>query len=102
MRKILVAAILGLVLLLLLSTARPAAATHGDLSGLYGGNLCGSVRNAWNPQPLTATDPDRQKTTSTTYNNLPRLHPFNPNLPPYAAGAWCMYRSHHPVPLFAG
>src|SRR2546422_358669 len=33
MRKILVAALLGLVLLLLLSTARPAAATHGDLSG---------------------------------------------------------------------
>src|SRR5438309_1414733 len=46
MRKILVAALLGLVLLLLLSTARPAAATHGDLSGLYGGNLRVSVRNA--------------------------------------------------------
>src|SRR6059036_3562190 len=70
MRKILVAAILGLVLLLLLSTARPAAATHGDLSGLYGGNLRVSVRNALNLNPFTATDSDSWKVIPLVYDSL--------------------------------
>ncbi|TLZ76821.1 MAG: hypothetical protein E6K07_08235, partial [Methanobacteriota archaeon] len=76
MRKILVAALLGLVLLLLLSTARPAAATHGDLSGLYGGNLRVSVRNALNLNPFTATDADSWKVIPLVYDSLARIDPF--------------------------
>src|SRR2546428_4281113 len=84
MRKILVAALLGLVLLLLLSTARPAAATHGDLSGLYGGNLRGSVRNALNLNPFTATDADSWKGIPLVYDSLARDDPFTPLPAPWA------------------
>src|SRR2546422_5018601 len=88
MRKILVAALLGLVLLLLLSTARPAAATHGDLSGLYGGNLRVSVRNALNLNPFTATDADSWKVIPLVYHSLARVDPITPLSAPWAAASW--------------
>src|SRR5256885_15545732 len=93
MRKILVAAMLGLVLLLLLSAARPAAATHGDLSGLYGGNLRVSLRNALNLNPFTATDADSWKGIPLVYDSLARIDPFNPLPAPPAAAAWSVSRS---------
>src|SRR2546422_9983715 len=85
MRKILVAAMLGLVLLLLLSAARPAAATHGDLSGLYGGNLRVSGRGPLNLNPFTATDADSWKGIPLVYDSLARIHPVTLLPAPYAA-----------------
>src|SRR2546422_10717792 len=99
MRKILVAAILGLVLLLLLSTARPAAATHGDLSGLYGGNLRVSVRNAPNLNPFTATDADSWKVIPLVYDSLARIDPFTPLPAPWGAASWSVSGSTPTVPL---
>src|SRR2546422_11278738 len=88
MRKILVAALLGLVLLLLLSTARPAAATHGDLSGLYGGNLRVSVRNALNLNPFTATDADSWEGIPLVHHSLPRIDPVTLLPAPWARPSW--------------
>src|SRR5947208_772298 len=88
MRKILVAAMLGLVLLLLLSAARPAAATHGDLSGLYGGNLRVSVRGALNLNPFTATDADSWKVIPLVYDSLARIDPVTQLPAPWARAAW--------------
>src|SRR2546429_2268601 len=88
MRKILVAAMLGLVLLLLLSAARPAAATHGDLSGLYGGNLRVSVRGALNLNPFTATDADSWKVIPLVYDSLARIDPVTLLPAPWAAASW--------------
>jgi len=99
MRKILVAAILGLVLLLLLSTARPAAATHGDLSGLYGGNLRVSVRNALNLNPFTATDADSWKVIPLVYDSLARIDPFTLLPAPWAAASWSVSGSTLTVTL---
>src|SRR2546428_4051489 len=92
MRKILVAALLGLVLLLLLSTARPAAATHGDLSGLYGGNLRVSVRNALNLNPFTATDADSWKGIPLVYDSLARIDPVTLPPAPLAAASLSVSR----------
>src|SRR5947199_166314 len=88
MRKILAAALLGLVLLLLLSAARPAAATHGDLSGLYGGNLRVSVRGALNLNPFTATDADSWKVIPLVYDSLARIDPVTLLPAPWAAASW--------------
>src|SRR3989475_10428853 len=88
MRKILAAAILGFVLLLLRSTARPAAAAHGDLSGLYGGNLRVSVRNALKLNPFTPTDADSWKVIPLVYDSLARIDPFTPPPAPWAAASW--------------
>src|SRR5947199_4711318 len=88
MRKILAAALLGLVLLLLLSAARPAAATHGDLSGLYGGNLRVSVRGALNLNPFTATDADSWKVIRLVYDSLARIDPVTLLPAPWAAASW--------------
>src|SRR2546422_417145 len=99
MRKILVAALLGLVLLLLLSTARPAAATHGDLSGLYGGNLRVSVRNALNLNPFTATDADSWKVIPLVYDSLARIDPFTLLPAPWAAASWSVSGSTLTVTL---
>src|SRR5207244_12781213 len=87
MRKILGAALLGLVLLLLLSAARPAAATHGDLSGLYGGNLRVSVRGPLNLHPFTATGADSWEVTAPVSDSRARVDP-GPQLPaPWAAAS---------------
>src|SRR3989440_5193871 len=99
MRKILVAALLGLVLLLLLSTARPAAATHGDLSGLYGGNLRVSVRNALNLNPFTATDADSWKVIPLVYDSLARIDPFTLLPARWAAASWSVSGSTLTVTL---
>jgi len=88
MRKILGAALLGLVLLLLLSAARPAAATHGDLSGLYGGNLRVSVRGPLNLNPFTATDADSWKVIPLVYDSLARIDPVTQLPAPWAAASW--------------
>src|SRR5256885_16398209 len=93
MRKILVAAILGLVLLLLLSTARPAAATHGDLSGLYGGNLRVSGRKALNLNPLTAPDADSWEGIPLVYDSLARIDPLTPLPAPWGAASVRVSRS---------
>src|SRR2546428_3354160 len=99
MRKILVAAMLGLVLLLLLSAARPAAATHGDLSGLYGGNLRVSVRGALNLNPFTATDADSWKVIPLVYDSLARLDPVTLLPSPWAASSWSVSGSTLTVTL---
>src|SRR2546426_9462312 len=99
MRKILVAAMLGLVLLLLLSAARPAAATHGDLSGLYGATLRVSVRGALNVNPSPATDADSWKVIPLVYDSLARIDPV-PLLPaPWAAASWSVSGSTLTVTL---
>src|SRR2546428_11053356 len=88
MRKILAAALLGLVLLLLLSAARPAAATHGDLSGLFGGNLRVAVRGALNLNPFTATDADSWKVIPLVYDSLGRIDPATLTPSRWAAASW--------------
>src|SRR5213593_5165333 len=88
MRKILAAALLGLVLLLLLSAARPAAATHGDLSGLYGGNLRVAVRGPINLNPFTATDADSWKVIPLVYDSLARIDPATLTPTLWAAASW--------------
>src|SRR5439155_1275401 len=89
MRKLAVTAILGLALLLLLSSAVPAKATHGDSSGLYGGNLRVAVRGPISLNPFTATDADSWKVIPLVYDSLGRIDPatLTPNAahfrPPY-------------------
>ena len=73
MRKLAVAAILGLVLVLLLSSAIPTRATHGDTSGLYGGNLRVAVRAAISLNPFTATSADSWKVIPLVYDSLARI-----------------------------
>jgi len=75
MRKLAVTAILGLVLVLLLSSAIPVRATHGDASGLYGGNLRVAVRGALNLNPFTATDADSWQVIPLVYDSLGRIDP---------------------------
>src|SRR5437879_3982836 len=99
MRYIPVAAMLGLVLLLLLSAARPAAATHGDLSGLYGGNLRVSVRGALNLNPFTATDADSWKVIPLVYDSLARIDPVTLLPAPWAAASWSVAGSTLTVTL---
>src|SRR6266704_22762 len=88
MRKLAVTAILGLVLVLLLSSAIPVRATHGDASGLYGGNLRVAVRGALNLNPFTATDADSWKVIPLVYDSLGRIDPatLTPSL--WAAASW--------------
>src|SRR5438093_86897 len=88
MRKILVAALLGLVPLLPLWAARPAAATHGARSGLYGGNLRVSVRGPLNLNPFTATDADSWKVIPLVYDSLARIDPVTQLPAPWAAASW--------------
>src|SRR6059036_716700 len=102
MRKILGAALLGLVLLLLLSAARPAAATHGDLSGLYGGNLRVSVRGPLNLNPFTATDADSWKVIPLVYDSLARIDPVTLLPSPWAASSWSVSGSTRPTETEAG
>src|SRR2546428_7552552 len=93
MRKILVAALLGLVLLLLLSTARPAAATHGDLSGLYGGNLRVSARQALDLNPLIPTRADSWKVRLLVHASPAPDVPLTPLPAPFAPAAPSASRS---------
>lgn len=88
MRKLAVTAILELVLLLLLSSAIPVRATHGDASGLYGGNLRVSVRGALNLNPFTATDADSWKVIPLVYDSLGRIDPATLTPTPWAAASW--------------
>src|SRR6059036_3577730 len=88
MRKLAVAAILGLVLVLLLSSAIPVRATHGDASGLYGGNLRVAVRGALNLNPFTATDADSWKVIPLVYDSLGRIDPATLMPTPWAAASW--------------
>src|SRR5712691_661875 len=88
MRKLAVAAILGLVLVLLLSSAIPVRATHGDASGLYGGNLRVAVRGALNLNPFTATDADSWKVIPLVYDSLGRIDPATLTPTLWAAASW--------------
>ncbi|HWM53307.1 MAG TPA: ABC transporter substrate-binding protein [Thermoplasmata archaeon] len=88
MRKLAVAAILGLVLFLLLSSAVPARATHGDASGLYGGNLRVAVRGAISLNPFTATDADSWKVIPLVYDSLARIDPATLTPTLWAASSW--------------
>jgi len=88
MRKIAVAAILGLVLLLLLSSAVPAKATHGDASGLYGGNLRVGVRSAISLNPFTATNADSWNVIPLVYDSLGRIDSATLTPTPWAASSW--------------
>src|SRR6266705_5200311 len=88
MRKLAVTAILGLALLLLLSSAVPAKATHGDASGLYGGNLRVAVRGPISLNPFTATDADSWKVIPLVYDSLARIDPATLTPTPWAAASW--------------
>src|SRR5713226_20954 len=88
MRKIAVGAILGLVLFLLLSSAVPAKATHGNASGLYGGNLGVAVRGTISLNPFTATDADSWKVIPLVYDSLGRIDPATLTPTPWAAASW--------------
>jgi len=88
MRKLAVAAILGLVLVLLLSSAIPARATHGDASGLYGGNLRVAVRGAISLNPFTATSADSWKVIPLVYDSLARIDPATLTPTLWAAASW--------------
>ncbi len=88
MRKLAVAVILGLVLLLLLSSAVPAKATHGDASGLYGGNLRVAVRGTISLNPFTATNADSWKVIPLVYDSLARIDPVTLTPTPWAAASW--------------
>ncbi len=88
MRKLAVTAILGLVLVLLLSSAIPVRATHGDASGLYGGNLRVAVRGALNLNPFTATDADSWKVIPLVYDSLGRIDPATLTPSRWAAASW--------------
>ena len=88
MRKLAVAAILGLVLFLLLSSAVPARATHGDASGLYGGNLRVAVRGTISLNPFTATDADSWKVIPLVYDSLARIDPATLTPTLWAASSW--------------
>src|SRR5713226_779207 len=88
MRKIAVGAILGLVLFLLLSSAVPAKATHGNASGLYGGNLGVAVRGTISLNPFTATDADSWKVIPLVYDSLGRIDPATLTQTPWAAASW--------------
>src|SRR2546425_4224591 len=88
MRKLAVAAILGLVLVLLLSSAIPARATHGDASGLYGGNLRVAVRAAISLNPFTATSADSWKVIPLVYDSLARIDPATLTPTLWAAASW--------------
>src|SRR5213083_3102339 len=88
MRKLAVTAILGLALLLLLSSAVPAKATHGDSSGLYGGNLRVAVRGPISLNPFTATDADSWKVIPLVYDSLGRIDPATLTPTPWAAASW--------------
>src|SRR3989304_3448785 len=84
-RKAAVAAILGVVFLLLLSSAVPTRASHGDMSGLYGGTFRVAVRGALNLNPFTATDADSWKVIPLVYDSLARLDPVSLVPRPWAA-----------------
>src|SRR5436309_14995341 len=88
MRKLAVAAILGLVLVLLLSSAIPARATRGDASGLYGGNLRVAVRGAISLNPFTATSADSWKVIPLVYDSLARIDPATLTPTLWAAASW--------------
>ena len=88
MRKLAVAAILGLVLVLLLSSAIPTRATHGDTSGLYGGNLRVAVRAAISLNPFTATSADSWKVIPLVYDSLARIDPATLTPTLWAAASW--------------
>src|SRR5205809_847384 len=88
MRKLAVTAILGLALLLLMSSAVPAKATHADSSGLYGGNLRVAVRGPISLNPFTATDADSWKVIPLVYDSLGRIDPATLMPTPWAAASW--------------
>src|SRR3990172_2372220 len=87
-RKAAVAAILGVVFLLLLSSAVPTRASHGDMSGLYGGTFRVAVRGALNLNPFTATDADSWKVIPLVYDSLARIDPVSLVPTPWAAQSW--------------
>src|SRR5947208_2953161 len=90
MRKLAVTAILGLALLLLLSSAVPAKATHGDSSGLYGGNLRVAVRGPISLNPFTATDADSWKVIPLVYDSLVRIDRATLTPTSWAATSWTL------------
>src|SRR2546427_1821635 len=88
MRKLAVTAIVGLVGVLLLSSAIWVRATHGDASGLFGGNLRVAVRGALNLNPFTATDADSWKVIPLVYDSLGRIDPATLTPSRWAAASW--------------
>src|SRR3989454_4995209 len=99
MRKLAVTAILGLVLVLLLSSAISVRATHGDASGLFGGNLRVAVRGALNLNPFTATAADSWKVIPLVYDSLGRIDPVALLPAPWAAASWSVAGSTLTVTL---
>jgi len=101
-RKAAVAAILGVVFLLLLSSAVPTRASHGDMSGLYGGTFRVAVRGALNLNPFTATDADSWKVIPLVYDSLARIDPVSLVPTPWAAQSWSISGTTLTVTLRSG
>jgi len=100
--KAAMAAILGIAVLLLLSGAGSVRATHGDLSGLYGGTLRVAVQGTLNLNPFTATDADSWKVIPLVYDSLARIDPVTLVPTPWAAESWSVSGNDITVTLRSG
>jgi peptide/nickel transport system substrate-binding protein len=88
LRKLAVATVLGLALVLVLSGSIRASAVQSDVSALYGGSLRVAVRGALNLNPFTATDADSWKVIPLVYDSLARIDPTTLVPVPWAAASW--------------
>jgi peptide/nickel transport system substrate-binding protein len=87
-RKVAITAVLGILVVLLLSSAVPARAADGGLSGMYGGDLRVAVRSALDLNPFTATDAESWKVIPLAYDSLARIDPTTLVPVPWAAESW--------------
>src|SRR6266508_3458777 len=88
LRKLAVATVLGLALVLVLSGSIRASAVQSDVSALYGGSLRVAVRGALDLNPFTATDADSWKVIPLVYDSLARVDPTTLVPVPWAAASW--------------
>lgn len=78
----------GIVAVLLVMSAVPASAGHGDLSGLYGGDLRVAVQGPISLNPFTATDANSWKAIPLVYDSLARIDSAALEPMPWAAASW--------------
>ncbi len=98
MRKLAVAVILGLALLLVMSAALPSRVS-ADGSVPTGGSLRVAVRGALSLNPFTATDADSWKVIPLVYDGLARIDPATLTPTPWAAESWSVSGSTLTVTL---
>jgi len=88
LRKLAVATVLGLALVLVLSGSIRASTVQSDVSALYGGSMRVAVRGALNLNPFTATDADSWNVIPLVYDSLARIDPTTLVPVPWAAASW--------------